>query len=460
MSLLAFTGGTAVPVSEQLAHCPEPPVTPFTNPVASTGGWLPAYAASIDEARQWHRLRPSMQHFELLRTMADTPELSFQSWVPDYEGRGGGHYQDIVLDNPVLFVMWKSEDTGDITHPWVDARQLQQFISYDAALAGGSPVTSGNPLADTQWAVKHRNTQQLMNASGLDRGCFNLNINPNACDEALFWGLPSVGMPYEFLIDQSDLSNPYPDLPVAWWKSYMVIAVADRSAFVRPSYNPTVIPAQEEPLARSGRPLWDAKLQRYRRARPWEPEWEVQQQALENFSAWNVDGTYTENFAEWLSGWRESSWQISSPVPEDQRPAQTQFPYTCMGLTINWLASAEGPLPKQLRSLSLSEFIIKGKSPIYIIGTRSGAQYYAQPMDWQVSWCDSCPGDLDMNGKIGVGDVFMLLERWGQTCTCLNNLNDNNVDARVSFDELLWMLQNWGDCEGWPDELPRPLDCD
>ena len=63
--------------------------------------------------------------------------------------------------------------------------------------------------------------------------------------------------------------------------------------------------------------------------------------------------------------------------------------------------------------LALSEFILKGKAPITWIGKRSGSQYMGTRQPGQVSWCDSCYGDMDMNGAIDIGDLLMVIDAWG-----------------------------------------------
>lgn len=119
----------------------------------------------------------------------------------------------------------------------------------------------------------------------------------------------------------------------------------------------------------------------------------------------------------------------------------------------------------------LSEFILKADAPLWWFGRRSGAQYLGEPDPdlGQVSWCDSCWGDLDMSGAVDTGDLMMVLDAWGSRNPCMDLAADYGDPACSSTEQmqpvdvmdLLWILQMWGPCAGWPESLQslRPADC-
>ncbi len=57
---------------------------------------------------------------------------------------------------------------------------------------------------------------------------------------------------------------------------------------------------------------------------------------------------------------------------------------------------------------------------------------------------ESCPGDLDGDGKAGVSDLLLLLESWGECPDCLADLNGNGVVDNL---DILELLSVWGKCD-------------
>ena len=149
-----------------------------------------------------------------------------------------------------------------------------------------------------------------------------------------------------------------------------------------------------------------------------DPDVHAAQQAAINgpapfeFKAYDLDGTPETDFSEWIRKWGEDSW-VPARQPGDS--GVNGFPYSGIGITGNWLAAGPEPALPADSFLALSEFILKADAPIYWLGVRSASQYFGVPdsMAGQVSWCDSCLGDIDMSGAVDTGDLLMLIEGWG-----------------------------------------------
>ena len=57
---------------------------------------------------------------------------------------------------------------------------------------------------------------------------------------------------------------------------------------------------------------------------------------------------------------------------------------------------------------------------------------------------ESCPADLNGDGKVNIDDLFIILGAWG---TCNNCPEDLNGDGKVNIDDLFVILGEWGPCE-------------
>ena len=53
-------------------------------------------------------------------------------------------------------------------------------------------------------------------------------------------------------------------------------------------------------------------------------------------------------------------------------------------------------------------------------------------------------GDVHVDGKVNIDDVFYLLSAWGACGGCC--LGDLNVDGVVDIDDIFAMLAHWGPC--------------
>jgi hypothetical protein len=60
--------------------------------------------------------------------------------------------------------------------------------------------------------------------------------------------------------------------------------------------------------------------------------------------------------------------------------------------------------------------------------------------------CDdicSCQWDPDCSGDVGLGDITILLESWGDCSSCSTDLDDSGV---VDVHDLLLLRELWNDC--------------
>ena len=56
--------------------------------------------------------------------------------------------------------------------------------------------------------------------------------------------------------------------------------------------------------------------------------------------------------------------------------------------------------------------------------------------------CPVCGDDINADGVVGVDDLLRIIQAWGN-CTCIEDING---DALVNVDDLLRVIQSWGDC--------------
>ncbi len=440
--------------------CESPGVTPF--PLGSES-WIDVFQDSIDRSQPVHasEVPGDDPRWQRLRTMPDHAPVEFSAWMqPDDE------WQQVVtqIEQPVLVVTWSFSTLPNASVPITELleprRTMQEYI------------TSEQDAPATLWFTLHGNAFEHLDELGIDRSCFNMQAGPDATEQAILWGVPTVGVPYAF----QQCALPNADVVGTWWREYMLIGVADRRAFVRPSYNPCVRPESESLQTNDGIPLWSDALGRYALADATvAPGVHAAQQAVLTapspfgFKAYDIDGTPETDFSEWIRKWGEDSWV---PARQPGNTGVNGFPYTAVGITGNWLAAGPQPALPADSFLALSEFILKADAPIYWLGVRSASQYLGVPDSkaGQVSWCDSCLGDMDMSGAVDAGDLLMLIEGWGtRNPGMLFGLGDtaaectpSEVMPEVGIKDLLWLIRHWGPCEGWPDGLEslRPMDCD
>ncbi len=441
-------------------ECDPPGITPFPS---GSESWIDVFQDSIDRSKPLHtsEVPGDDPQWQRLRTMPDHAPVQFASWTqPEDEWQLG----TTQIEQPVLVVTWSFSTlpnaSGSIAELLETRRTMQEY------------VTSDQDGPATLWFTVHGNAFEYLDELGIDRSCFNMSSEADATELAILWGVPTVGVPFAF--QQCEL--PYADVAGAWWREYMLIGVADRRAFVRPSYNPCVRPESESVRTNDGVPLWSDHFNRYALAdAATDPDVHAAQQAAINgpapfeFKAYDLDGTPETDFSEWIRKWGEDSWV---PARQPGNSGVNGFPYSGIGITGNWLAAGPEPALPADSFLALSEFILKADAPIYWLGVRSASQYFGVPDSkaGQVSWCDSCLGDIDMSGAVDAGDLLMLIEGWGtRNPGMLFGLGDSasecspsEVMPEVGIKDLLWLIRHWGPCNGWPEGLEslRPADCD
>ena len=451
-------------------HAEECPEVPFTPTLAGTAGWIEAYNASISNANGTYVVQksPDDVQWDGLRVMPLLDPVTFQQWD---KVDGVWVQSETTIEEPVIVVTWAfvslpTSSTGfELGETLSNRRIMQRYVT--------SEDESG--FKATLWFTKHGNAAEYLDEIGIQRECLNLSLNESACDEAINWGVPTVGVPYGF--QQTSLDQPYENVIGAWWREYMLIGIADRRAFIRPSYNPTV--SEDSPAWKTdnGVPVWSEDRGQYWYAPEGSAEYDAQQAAIDDpsgaeafqFKAYNGNGSVTTDFKAWLADWQAGSW-MPAQKPGDNCGVYG-FPYTSIGLTANWQFATEGP-ELDSRFLCLSEFILKADAPVWWFGRRSGTQYLGEsdPDIGQVSWCDSCWGDLDMSGAIDTSDLMMIIDAWASLNPCMDFAFDysstqdcpvSEVMNPVGIEDLLWILEHWGPCDGWPEGLQslRPADC-
>jgi hypothetical protein len=438
-------------------QCPNPPFQPVPNGEA----YFETYVESVPVAKSIHETPPGAVPFDRLWVMEDHEPITFDTWVLD-EATGGYTQETVVIENPVLVVTLIAINYQGVcldgNFIWPGFRQLQQYTSR-CDLYGGN----------LWFTVDGNMSEYLQNDLQIDPSCLNPGIDPvdaqAPCRKAISWTVPAVGMPYAF----GDLVYPYinPGGNGAWWQQQVMVAVADRNSFVRPSYNPTVGPGTKTMPTDGGVPIWAGDT--YRLAEDGDPTYAAQQAILEDFVGYiyttsqdpndcestegGCSGTKpyigAEGFAEWLDQWQTNSWENDDP--------HFRFPFTSVGLTGDWQtwASKTGAPSETLPALS--EFILKGDQDIYVLGNWPVAQYLGGRQEGQVDWCDSCSGDLNLDGRVDGTDLDILLSLWNTPNTCANL---DKTDAYIGGGSLLRLLNKWGECPAWPLPEMRPYGCE
>ncbi|MBC02636.1 MAG: hypothetical protein CMJ34_04945 [Phycisphaerae bacterium] len=451
--------------------------------VESVGSGFPE---QLDAAPTVHRtLQPDIV-WESLVSLPDSEPVSFyaRAWTAPLESPGETGL--VTLENPV-FVLTLSTSASVIDPSSNPPFGLLQ--TYAPRYVDGTWVLSeyrANPVdqLNNQWVTIHQPNPDsstgfsrgtildfVPRSLGLDRECFNPTINPPAgsgsdpCDAAIFTGVAGVGMPYAFANLGGDVFDSSAGAP--WWRQQLFIFVVERDAIIRPSYNPN--PRRSSPALRTddGRPIFDPKGPKgpgYRFPRPDDDLWDAYLDATEGakpFVGYSDGVTYegSYGFRQWLARWQENSWGDPPGSDDiDDWADKGAFPFSSIGLTLNWPgfdpdrgSIAEAPFG------ALSEFIHKGGQSMYLVGIREAHQYVGAPNEFldEVTWCDTCPGDLNRDGVVDGVDLSILLTNWGSTSTCYTI--DKTLPT-VGIADLARLLVAWGPC-GWPLPEMRPPDC-
>ncbi len=454
-----------------LAHAQQCPSPPF-QPIPDGDAYVQTYADAVPASESIHLTSPNQIPFDRLRVMDpdNAGPIEFTGWAVDPE-TGQLEEVPVTIEHPVLVVTLVAINYQGIcldgNFIWPRLRPLERYTCRCDANGGNI------------WFTIDGNMREYLSEDiGLDLACLNPGIDPELaelpCNDAISWAVPSVGMPFGFgPLEPNPWVNPGAG---AWWQQQVVVAVADRNAFVRPSYNPTVGPGTKDMPTDGGLPIWDDTLDppSYRLAVKGEPTYAAQQAILEDFvgyiyvdfpeppdcqtGAGGCNGALpylgADGFEEWLGQWQANSWNgDGTPDPSPY----SLFPFTGVGLTGDWQNWGVSDAPTSLSLPALSEFILKGEQDVWILGNWPVAQYLADIEADQVPWCDSCTGDLNLDGRVDEIDLDILLSLWGTPNTCANL---DKTDAYIGGGSLLRLLAKWGDCPEWPLPELRPSGCE
>ena len=481
-------GGTPAIAQEQ--DC-QPDITPLMMPAAggtaNDAPWVLSWVEAIEKSPSVV-IDENIPFERGLRTFPmpgeKRPGVTINALVPGKEAgeliREARH-----LPNPVLVVTWVNSRRplllGQESPPFQDYRMLQEYIA--------NPDDS---LLNQWFATTCNASEYLREVTGYDLNCLNPQLGSDACTDAIALGLPSVGVPYSFAPMSGgtggDAYDPYNTGDATlWWRADLMVAIADRSALIRPSLNPTVSPTTKTRFTGNGRPIWDSVNSTYRRPEIGDDlfpavfdklEGTADPEGPKRFVGWinNCDYSDTvefegyEGYWQWLEYWKANSWYgphepstTQPPTNKNMCPGSiagnpyNQFPFSGLGLTLNWTVDVTtgGPLPEDF--YAVSEFIHVGRQPIYVVGVYQGSQMLGGglPQSGQVPWYDSCNGDFNMDGEVDGRDLAILLSQWftadGQSTETPNMcLNLFKLAPDVGAAALLELLERWGDCPDWP----------
>ncbi len=510
--------------------CLMPDTNPFAQ-TNSTFGWFFDYENSIifSESLRYTNVPPFDAQWKKLEQIEKNDPVVV---VREKQNDNGTWFTECVkIEEPVLVTTWAApllaSDGYEQRLSELDGNH--ELLAY--ITANNQLNTHGDNQNQTIWFAKHGQTTEFLDEFyqrqnfDMTRECLNMSEmksyyeNLEACQQSILWGLPTVGVPYGF----GWTSDAYGPNGLPWWNTSLYVGVVDRRALTRPSYNATIIsqleaeennqflPSNRKIATNDGVPSWDASSQSY--ALPmgdvlngnsstdaytrgvWEalcPGYDCEGKF--GFLAWDgsrspydplnaarevfaVEGTSLDDyydefgdpielidipievFNKWLTAYQHDNWVSDTPPWS----SGAGFPFASIGLTVNWIQTSVN------EPLALSEFILKGRAPITWIAKRSGSQYLGERQPGQVSWCDSCLGDLDMSGSVDVGDLLMLLQAYGHPQPCMTFddtpyfvFTDEQPSMKdVGVAQILALIDHWGECNGWPPLLEhlRPADC-
>jgi hypothetical protein len=55
----------------------------------------------------------------------------------------------------------------------------------------------------------------------------------------------------------------------------------------------------------------------------------------------------------------------------------------------------------------------------------------------------TCPGDLNGDGAVAVGDLLQVIAAWGPCVSCIEDIDQSGA---VDVSDLLAVIAAWGDC--------------
>ena len=520
-SLVATLSGFSTASAED---CLMPNSNPFAQ-TNSTYGWFFDYQNSIifSESLRYTNVAPQDAQWKRLEVMGHNPPIQIDNRYQQIGTVGNLTWQHdpTHIEQPIFVATWASPLEASDGYESKLSRLNGNGSTFGFITKSNQLNSTGHNWNCTIWFSKDGQTGEFLDDLfqaqnfDMDRTCLNMSPMKNyydnleSCQQSILWGLPSAGVPYGF----GWTSHPYDPNGLPWWNTNIYIGVVDRRAMIRPSYNPTVKPMDGmTPLTYDGLPQWDSSTQSYAlpMGNPWgagmysqytRAVWDAICPGLDcrgdfGFLAW--DGTKKpygspllrkawkapefsleelldddgnpiipdldlpiEVFDKWLTEYQKDNWVSDSPPWS----SYTGFPFASIGLTVNWIdTSVNDPF-------GVSEFILKGRAPITWVAKRSAAQYLGTREPGQVSWCDSCLGDLDMNGHVDVGDLLMVLQAWGNPQPCMtfeypsfNDVQDGMAAGifpemqDIGTDSILALIEHWGPCKPWPIGM-RPPSC-
>ncbi|MAB83076.1 MAG: hypothetical protein CMJ24_06530 [Phycisphaerae bacterium] len=424
----------------------------------------------------------------------------------------------VTIENPVLVVTVDTSDWSDLL-PFrcgtdCDVPYQEEWVLRSIDVEDMSTLPTAN---QTPWFGAHMIEHVFKDGTvtyhiGTTLGYLDdvLNVNreelnptsgqPGAAVYAASLAPTGVGMPWTF---NSPPGFGGPDYPLpwegggaSWWQQRYLVFIADRDAFVRPSFNPSMRETSSALDTANGKPWWNpdflAECSSDYGSYDYPPDQNDLKPAFDtataNFHAvlgplydsQNTEimplTTYEgpEGFLQYMAEWKRESWDTPSWAPQDGSWDWTQstqaagFPFSGLGLTLNWTQFWPEAIEFEKGDLNnpfgaTSEFIhaTKGK-PIYLVGILDPYQYLGKSLANQVPWCDTCIGDFNRDGVVGVLDLMLLLEHWGESTSDLGadfplQYNMDKRSAEIDVLDLLDLLQVWGPCE-WPLDW-RPVDC-
>lgn len=440
----------------------------------------PAMMHTPPDGIPWDRLR-------YLDAVSDEP-IEFLALARDVDGIP--YVKSVVLEDPVLMVTFdqniSNQDNPAAIVNWESYRPLEQGFLQEYVVNPSDGETN-------QWFTPHRNgSEYLRTQLGLEADCFNsLTAGDDGCRLAITQGLASVGVywaggPLTLPATPPDTCVPapgsfyeaYAEAPGhLWWRDRLLIFVADRSSFIRPSFNPTT--TRDEPgtdpadATNDGIPRWDGDSYVFPTADdPVDgngPSWNAYFEATRDFVGYIADGqgpdggpsvyrsgvlpdgSFQDGFQAWHEGWRAFCWSNAS-CP------YYNWPFSGIGITANWTQMPpKGAVDFMGPYSANSEFISIGEKPIYLVAIREAHEYLGSPGPdaERRTWCDVCPGDYDQDGRIGGADLATLLLNWGSGNLCLTL---DRTDPIVDGNDLALLLANWNRFCEWPLDW-RPEDC-
>ena len=419
---------------------------------------------------------------------------------------GEGDISEVTIQNPVLILTLDTSDWSAYLPKYDSINQRWVFRPASVYNQGqdlfGSPAL---PTVGTPWMSAHQvesispdGTATYVNGTALgyldrlpnmNREELNPAIGvPGAAINAASLAPPGVGMPWTFnqALLGHDPPSPFPwnGGGASWWQQRFLVFIADRDAFVRPSFNPSLREETGSYITHNGIPMWNGE--RYAFPEQSDVLYTSYKDATDHFvGLLEVDGTLKEyrgpkaagglqnnGFQGYLEEWKALSW---TPPPSDwtQITDAVGFPFSGLGLTLNWARFCpedDDFTPGDLSSSfgAVSEFIHSdARHPIYLVGTLDPYQYMGKPVEGQVPWCDTCIADFNRDGFVDVSDLLELINHWDscQSYECLESRTADwpmqyNIDKEspyIDVQDLLELLHLWGECE-WPLDW-RPEDC-